>query len=77
MRYVKDEQSERYLLDDTLKIGLNIGDPKELEVLKKRGLGNQPTEISNSYLDEYQIYPLVRKERWGKLIKTLRDLAGF
>lgn len=77
MDYVKSENGEQYLLDDTLKIALNIGDEEELIVLQKRGLSKQPKNVSNSYLNNYLIYPLVRKSRWAKIIKTLRDLSGF
>ena len=77
MDYVIDEKNEQYLLDDDLKISLNIGDKEELLALQERGLPKQPRNVSNSYLKGYEIYPLVRKSRWGELIKTLRDLSGF
>lgn len=75
MKYVIDEKNEQYLLDDELKIALSIGDEIELKELQKRGLKGQPSNVNN--IKEYEIYPLVRKSRWSRLIKTLKDLSGF
>ena len=59
---------EQYLIDETLKIALNIGDETELELLKKQGLTGNPEAMVN--LDGYVIYPLVQKGR-------LKDLFGL
>lgn len=59
---------EQYLLDENLKIALNIGDEVELAELRKWGLKGSPEAIVN--IDGYAIYPLVRKSR-------LRDLFGL
>ncbi len=67
MRYVTVDK-EQYLLDDELKLALNIGDELELAELKKWGLAGSPLPIAN--INGYAIYPLVRKSR-------LRDLFGF
>ena len=77
MQYVITEKTEQYILDDTLMIALQIGDPKELEVLFTRGLDKIPKSISSKELSDYLIYPLVRQSRWAEIIKTLRDLTGF
>lgn len=75
MRYVKDG-NEQYLLDDTLKIALNIGDSSELAVLSAKGIG-LPATIASAELAGYEIYPLVRKSRWAEKIKEIKDLTGF
>lgn len=76
LNYVKTENGEQYLLDDTLKIALNIGDEEELKFLQSRGINSQPRAIADSILATYEIYPLSRKSRWQPVIKLLRDLAG-
>lgn len=67
MRYVIVEK-EQYLLDDTLKIALNIGDVEQLNILKVRGLNGEPEQLDN--IDGYLQYPLVTKDK-------LKDLLGF
>jgi len=69
MRYVlvKDTK-EQYLLDDVLKIALNIGDEKELFALFEKGLNKVPQKINS--LIGYETYPLIRSSR-------LRDLFGL
>jgi len=70
MRYVILGK-EQFLLDDNLKIALNIGDEIELAKLKLRGLSGDPDPIYNKeFLDNYLIYPLVDRLR-------LKDLFGL
>ena len=77
MEYVKSVMGEQYLLDNTLMIKLNIGDPEELEILKKRGLKGSPAERTNEELDKYESYPLVRKKRIARNIGEFRDVLGL
>ena len=58
---------EQYLLEDGLMIGFNIGDNIELDILKSRGLNEQPSAISEAELKNYKLYPLVNKDRLGDL----------
>jgi murein DD-endopeptidase MepM/ murein hydrolase activator NlpD len=59
---------EQYLLEENLKIALNIGDEIELAKLQLRGLPKTPEQIT--CLDGYLIYPLVEASR-------LKDLFGI
>jgi len=67
MRYVI-MGTEQYLLDDTLKVALNIADPTELAKLQLHGLTGTPQTITS--LTGYLIYPLVDKAR-------LKDIFGL
>lgn len=67
MRYVILGK-EQYLLDDNLKIALNIGDEIELAKLQLHGLSGTPETITS--LTGYLIYPLVDKLR-------LKDIFGL
>lgn len=66
MRHVIDKRDEQFLLDDTLKIALNIGDEEELLKLTIRGIGT--AEKIKEIPSDYLIYPLVSRERWKDLL---------
>lgn len=68
MRYVIVNGKEQYLLEDNLKIALNIGDPEQLEILRAQGLQGDPEPVDN--VDGYLQYPLVTKDK-------LKDIFGL
>lgn len=76
MEYVEQEGEQYIRYTDPFNIAFNIGDEEELRKLQNKGLSdNKPRTVTD--MSNYEIYPLVSKERMAIIIKELRDLCGF
>jgi len=67
MKYVICNK-EQFLIDEDLKLALNIADIEELNRLRTQGLTGLPESIDN--LEGYMVYPLIAQHR-------LKDLFGL
>jgi len=61
---------EQFLINERLKLALSIGDEAELNILRENGLQGNPDSVSADYIKQFNVYPLVRKDR-------LKDILNF
>jgi len=61
---------DQYLINERLKLALSIGDESELNLLRVNGLQGHPDSVSEDYIKQFVVYPLVRKDR-------LKDILNF
>jgi len=76
MKYVIIGGKEQYLLYEPLKLAFNIGDEKELEVLRNQGLQGDPVPVAQ-IPDGYVDIAFNRKDRLKEEIGKLIDLFGI
>ena len=77
---INKETGEQFLIDETLKLALNISNVAMLQRLQGRGLNEEPMDITAAELGNYLICPLTDRDSVASVIKEhyneLADTIG-
>jgi len=77
---INRESGEQFLIEENLKIALNISNVAMLQKLQGRGLKEEPMDISEAELSGYLICPLTDRDSVSEIIKShyngLADVIG-